>query len=313
MSGAWKADTMPGPKTVISKRGLNMKEAIPSVENAKSGEWVDWNKECITVLDGVIYAHTEDGFLRMDCLWDGTIDDPKRPAIIWIHGGGFIEPNATRKNRPEERFLTLLRKGYLIAAIDYRISQVRPFPSQIQDCKCAVRYLRANAKKIGIDPARIGVWGESCGGQLAGLMSVKGGIEGFEDFGGYEGISSNISCAVSWYGALDVMEFHRLRMAVDEQYPKSFEIMYGGNPYEMDEMLTKASPLTYAEKPCAPLLALCSDGDSRVSYTVNIEFCKRGTAAGNVAEFVLVPNQEHGYIQGGEYDQKVFDFFEKWL
>ena len=290
-----------------------MKEAIPFIENAGSGERVDWDKECITVLDGVIYAHTEDGFLRMDCLWDDTIDDPERPAILWIHGGGFIEQNVTRKSRPEERFLKLLRKGYLIAAIDYRISQVRPFPSQIQDCKCAVRYLRANAGKLGIDPARIGVWGESCGGQLAGLMSVKGGIAGYEDHGGYEGVSSDISCAVSWYGALDALEFHRLRMKADEMYPGQFEMMYGGKPDEMNDVLEKASPLTYAERPCAPLLALCSDGDSRVSYTVNIKFCERGTRAGNTAEFVLVPNQEHGYINGEEYDQKVFDFFARWL
>ena len=290
-----------------------MKEAIPFAQNAGSGERVDWNRECITVLDGVIYAHTEDGFLRMDCLWDDTTEDVRRPAILWIHGGGFLEQNVTRKNRPEERFLKLLRKGYLIASIDYRISQVRPFPSQIQDCKCAVRYLRANAEKLGIDPDRIGVWGESCGGQLAGLMSVKGGIEGFEDHGGYEGISSDISCAVSWYGALDALEFHRLRMAVDDMYPKQFEIMYGGKPDAMDDMLEKASPLTYAEKPCAPLLALCSDGDSRVSYTVNIEFCERGKKAGNIAEFVLVPDQEHGYIKGDQYDQKVFDFFDRWL
>ena len=290
-----------------------MKEAIPFIENAKSSESVDWEREGITVLSGAIYACTEDGFLRMDCLWDDAAGTRKRPALLWIHGGGFIEPNVTRKNRPEKRFLELLRKGYLIAAIDYRISQVRPFPSQIQDCKCAVRYLRANAERLGIDPERIGVWGESCGGQLAGLMCVRGGIDGFEDCGGYEGISSDIRCAVSWYGALDVMEFHRLRMAVDKQYPKQFEVMYGGKPDQMDELLKKASPLTYADLPCAPLLALCSDGDSRVSYTVNIEFCRRGTEAGNIAEFVLVPNQEHGYIQGSEYDQKVFDFFEKWL
>ena len=290
-----------------------MKEAIPFCATPFRAEQVDFDQECITVLDGLIYARTEDGFLRMDCLLDETLEIGPRPAILWIHGGGFIEPQVTRKSRPEKRFLQLLRRGYLIAAVDYRCSQVRPFPSQIQDVKCAVRYLRANAERLGIDTERIGVWGESCGGQLAGLMSVLGGIEGFEDHGGNPGVSSDVQAAVSWYGALDVLKFHHLRMEVDPIYPKQFEVMYGGKPDEMDEMLHKASPLTYAEQKICPFLAICSDGDNRVSYTVNTEFCERASKAGNVARFVLVPAQEHGYIQGEKYDQMIYKFFDTYL
>ena len=290
-----------------------MKEAIPFCENPYRAEQVDFDKECITVLDGLIYAHTEDGFLRMDCLLDETLEIDARPAIVWIHGGGFIEPHVTRKSRPEKRFLHLLRRGYLIASIDYRCSQVRPFPSQIQDVKCAVRYLRANAERLGIDPKRIGVWGESCGGQLAGLMSVIGGIDGFEDRGGYPGVSSDVQAAVSWYGALDVLKFHHLRMEVDPNYPKQFEVMYGGKPDAMDDILHKASPLTYAEQKICPFLAICSDSDSRVSYTVNTEFCERAAQAGNIARFIQVPSQEHGYIQGEKYDQMIYEFFDTYL
>lgn len=290
-----------------------LKEALPNIGNPYLPEQVDFIKEGITVLDGVIYSKTEDGILRMDCLWDDTIEAEKRPAIIWIHGGGFTEERLTRKSRPEKRFLSLLRRGYLIASIDYRISQVRPFPSQIQDCKCAVRFLRANAEKLGVDPEKIGVWGESCGGQLAGLMAIKGGIEGFENVGGWEEVSSDIAAAVSWYGALDVMAFHRERMEIDADYPPRFEIMYGGKPDAMDDMLKKASPLTYSDGRIAPLLAMCSDGDNRISYTVNLEFCERSRKAGNYAEFVRVPNQEHGYFSGEAFDNLIFDFFDRFL
>lgn len=290
-----------------------LKEALAYIENPYLPETVDLIKEGITVIDGLIYSRTEDGFLRMDCLLDETVEIAKRPAVVWIHGGGFTEERLTRKSRPEKRFLEMLRRGYLIASIDYRISQVRPFPSQIQDTKCAVRFLRANAEKLGIDPDRIGVWGESCGGQLAGLMAVKGGIDGFENVGGWENVPSDVAAAVSWYGALDVMAFHRERMEVDAEYPPRFEIMYGGKPEEMESMLLKASPLTYADRKIAPLLAMCSDGDNRISYTVNLEFCERSRNAGNYAEFVKVPNQEHGYFSGEKYDSLIFDFFDRFL
>ena len=290
-----------------------LKEALAYIGNPYLPETVDLIKEGITVIDGLIYSRTEDGFLRMDCHLDETVEIAKRPAVVWIHGGGFTEERLTRKSRPEKRFLEMLRRGYLIASIDYRISQVRPFPSQIQDTKCAVRFLRANAGKLGIDPDRIGVWGESCGGQLAGLMAVKGGIDGFENVGGWENVPSDVAAAVSWYGALDVMAFHRERMEVDAEYPPRFEIMYGGKPEEMESMLLKASPLTYADRKIAPLLAMCSDGDNRISYTVNLEFCERSRNAGNYAEFVKVPNQEHGYFSGEKYDSLIFDFFDRFL
>lgn len=282
------------------------------VENPARPEIVDFDKENVTVIDGAIYSKNEDGFLRMDCFYDEQIAG-KKPAILWIHGGGFTEENITRKSRPEKRFLHLVKQGYFIASIDYRLSQVRPFPSQIMDCKCAVRYLRANADKLGIDANHIGVWGESCGGQIAGLMSVIDGIPEFENVGGYPGVSSAVQAAVSWYGALDVLAFHRMRMEVDEVYPKRFEVMYGGTPDEKMDLLIKANPMTYVNKNICPLLAMCSDSDVRISHTVNIDFCVKAKENGSIAEFVKVPNQGHGYFDGEEYDNMVYRFFDKHL
>jgi len=226
------------------------------------------------VLDGIEYAETEEGSLCLDILTDETIPGPK-PAVLRIHCGGFTEEHITRKSRPEKRFLTLIKRGYVIVSIDYRLSQVHPFPSQIMDCKCAVRFIRKNAAAYGIDPDRIGVWGESCGGQLAALMAVREGIPAFEDKGGNTGVSSEVQTAVSWYGALDVMEFHRSRMAVDDIYPKRFEVMYGGKPEDMEEVLIASNPLTYADKATCSLLAMCSDGDPRVPYTVNFAWIRK--------------------------------------
>lgn len=281
-------------------------------EDIVSAERVNFNREGVTVIDGEIYSVTEDGILRMDCFYDQQIKE-KKPAIIWIHGGGFTEGDISRKCRPERRFLHLVKEGYFLASIDYRLAQVRPFPAQMEECKCAVRYLRKNADKFGIDPERIGIWGESCGGQIAGLMSVSEGIPDFEDKGGCEGVSSEIQAAVSWYGALDALEFHNIRMAVDPDYPPRFAVIYGGSPEKMKDVLNKTNPMTYINKKHCPLLAMSSDTDDRISYTVNIEFCEQAEKYGNFAKYVVVKNQGHGYFEGEEYDQTLYDFFAEHL
>ena len=281
-------------------------------EDIVSAERVNFNREGVTVIDGEIYSVTEDGILRMDCFYDQQIKE-KKPAIIWIHGGGFTEEDISRKCRPERRFLHLVKEGYFLASIDYRLAQVRPFPAQMEECKCAVRYLRKNADKFGIDPERIGIWGESCGGQIAGLMSVSEGIPDFEDKGGCEGVSSEIQAAVSWYGALDALEFHNIRMAVDPDYPPRFAVIYGGSPEKMKDVLNKTNPMTYINKKHCPLLAMSSDTDDRISYTVNTEFCEQAEKYGNFAKYVVVKNQGHGYFEGEEYDQTQYDFFAEHL
>ena len=132
----------------------------------------DFSLEGVSALSSIVYGQGGGIPLLMDCFYCESAPRPM-PAIIWMHGGGFTEEALTRLSRPEKAFVDLAKRGYFIASIDYRLAQVEPFPAQIHDSKCAVRFLRANASRFGIDPDRIGVWGESCGGQLAGLMSVK--------------------------------------------------------------------------------------------------------------------------------------------
>lgn len=273
---------------------------------------VDFEDHGITVISGLIYAETEDGILRMDCFYDGRISG-KKPAVIWAHGGAFIETHVDRKCRPEDKFLYLAKHGYFVVSVDYRFAQVRPFPCQVEDCKCAVRYLRKNAEKLGVDGEHIAFWGESCGGQLAGLMAVEEGIPEFEEKGGNEGVSSAVQAAVAWYGALDYRAFHDIRAEVDPGYLKAFEVIYGGKPEEREEEIRLGDPMTYVDKKHCPFLCMCSDSDPRVPYQVNFEWCERTRANGDETFNVVVPNQGHGYLTGAEYDQKLYDFLERYL
>src|SRR6202795_961725 len=101
------------------------------------------------------------------------------PLIFWIHGGAFLF--GSKEGFPAEPVpLHLLLEGYDVASINYRLSPEAVFPAQLEDCKAAVRWLRAHAESFGIDPNRIGVWGASAGGNLAALVGTTGAIRDFE-------------------------------------------------------------------------------------------------------------------------------------
>jgi acetyl esterase/lipase len=266
----------------------------------------DFSLEGISQLAAVEYGKPNGYPLRMDLIFDVNAKKPM-PAIIWVHGGGCTEENYTRLSRPEKCFVELAKRGFLIASVDYRLAQVEPFPAQVRDCKCAVRFLRSHAAQYGIDPNHIGVWGESCGGQIVGLMAVENGISGYEDVGGWEGISSAVQAAVAWYGGFDILRF--TNMLHDER----FLTIYGGTPEEKRDVVIKGSPITYAAAKVCPVLSMCSNTDVRVPYQQSVDYCKALNAHGNDATHITIPDQGHGYFEGDEYAEAVYQFFAKHL
>ncbi len=266
----------------------------------------DFSLEGVSQLAALEYGKPDGIALLMDCVFDANATKPM-PAIVWIHGGGCTEEKFSRLSRPEKCFVALAKRGFLVASIDYRLAQVKPFPAQVQDCKCAVRYLRSHARELHIDPEHIGVWGESCGGQIAALMAVEKGIPGLADDGGWEGVSSAIQAAVAWYGGFDILRF--TKMLEDPR----FLIIYGGTPQEKHDAVVQGSPITYAAEKLCPILSMCSDTDVRVPYNQSLEYCKAVRAYGNDATHVTIPSQGHGYFEGEVYAQEVYDFFSKHL
>ena len=104
-----------------------------------------------------------------------TVATESRPAIVVVHGGGW------RKGRPESvrGFGELLSQaGFACLLASYRPSMEAPWPAQIEDVKCAIRFLRANAASLGVDSGRIGIVGDSSGGHLALMAAVSSPFEG---------------------------------------------------------------------------------------------------------------------------------------
>ena len=120
------------------------------------------------------------------------------PVVVWIHGGAW--QTGSKENCPA---LFLSEKGYAVVSVNYRLSGHAVFPAQIEDCKAALRWVRANAKVYNLNPERIGVWGSSAGGHLAALLGTSGEVEALEGKGGNAKQSSRVQCAVDFFGPTD--------------------------------------------------------------------------------------------------------------
>jgi acetyl esterase/lipase len=137
-------------------------------------------------------------------------DGTNLPLIIWIHGGAFLF-GSKDDILGEPVVLGLLLNGYAVAAINYRLSPEALFPAQLEDCKAAVRWLRAHAQQFGIDSKRIGIWGPSAGGYLATFLGVTGETHEF-DVGENLNWSSRVQAVCDFFGPTDFlqMDAHRL-------------------------------------------------------------------------------------------------------
>ncbi len=122
----------------------------------------------VTAKLDVVYANDGNRKLLAD-VFSPKSPKKNRPAIAVVHGGGWLNGDKTKFRALA---LELAKRGYVTAAIQYRLGYEAEFPKGAQDCFAAVRYLRDHAKELGIDPKRIGAVGGSAGGHLVGLMAT---------------------------------------------------------------------------------------------------------------------------------------------
>jgi acetyl esterase/lipase len=174
------------------------------------------------------------------------------PAVVAIHGGGFTSGDraayATLITRLAER-------GYVAASVDYRLAPALQFPSAVQDVKAAVRYLRANAQKYAIDPARIAAVGDAAGANLALLLALTPGVAEFDLGGPNPGESSRVACAVAINGLVDLarLDFKAPETAGLPQY-------LGGDAANAAREYQASSPISWVTPAAPPILAIHGAG-----------------------------------------------------
>ncbi len=243
------------------------------------------------------------------------------PAVLYVHGGGWIM--GARESQgigaglagndaalfPQLRE-TLNARGFVVASIDYRLAPLYPWPDQIEDATCAVRFLRAHAAALGIDATRIGAWGSSAGGNLVALLGTAGPAAGF-DGGQYQDQSSRLQAVVDMFGPTDVA-----RTDDSNAFARAiFQLVLGNSA----TLRRSASPVTDVAPHDPPFLILQGTQDTMIPPRHAWELAQRLRAAGSPVTLVMVKNTGHGLITPGEQPsatdlvRMVTDFFTRTL
>lgn len=233
------------------------------------------------------------------------------PATLYIHGGGWTAGDKASGEGISDA-IELLGRGYIVVSVDYRLAPMYKFPAQIEDVKCAVRHLRANAAAYHLDPNRIGVWGTSAGAHLAALLGLTTPHDGFDGDGGFADQSSSVRAVVDMFGPADLKsEFAAANQRIVEQ-------VFGASSSD-DPIIMKASPVSYASHDAPPFLILHGAQDRLVAPAQSRELYEHLTAAGAQATLVIVSNAGHSFVPMGgpisptrlEISRMVGDFFDK--
>jgi acetyl esterase/lipase len=230
--------------------------------------------------------------------------ETRLPAVIWIHGGGW---NGGQRdgNREINVCSTLARNGYIAMSIDYQLAKGvgAAWPQNLADCKTAVRWLRKNAARLGIDPDHVGVMGGSAGGHLAAMVALTTAADGLDPPGPYGEYSCSVSCCVDMYGISDIGRYHDVRML-------------GKTLEESPELYRLASPLTYIRTNSPPFLILHGTADNTVNIEQSQWLDESLTRVGVEHELVIIPDAPHTFdLQPKQRDLRpiVLDFLDRHL
>ena len=216
---------------------------------------------------------------------------PTGPLLVWIHGGGW---RAGSKDNPPG--LAFVNGGVAVASLEYRFSQDAIFPAQIEDCKAAIRWLRAHAKEYGFDPKRVAVWGASAGGHLTALLAVTGQVRDF-DVGENLDQSSAVQCAVDLFGPADFPAYDPALPdpMVQRENPESvLALLLGGPLSKKMELARRASPVTWVTKDAAPMLIMQGSIDPLVPMDQSQRLADKLKAAGAEVKLDIIEGAGHG-------------------
>ena len=241
----------------------------------------------INVERNLVYATVENTPLLLDLAMPRTGDGPF-PVVVFLHGEGWRAGNRQQMNHFMEG---VARLGYVGVTVEYRLVPAARFPAQVDDCKAAVRWLRANAGKYRIRSDRIGVVGFSAGGHLASMLGVTQKEDGFDGSGGDTGQSSRVEAVASFFGPTDF---------TTRDWPRDLEKeviepFLGGAYADRADTYRRASPINYVTKDAAPFLFFHGSDDKLVPVDQSIRLGEKLQSVGVAAEVIVLKGEGHGF------------------
>jgi len=257
----------------------------------------------------IVHGKAGDVSLKLDVYLPKAEAKKPRPVVVWIHGGGW---QAGNKSSGAARLAGLVATGdYAGVSVGYRLTDKTAWPGQIHDCKAAIRWIRANAKKYHFDPDRIGVWGASAGGHLVSMLGTSAGVKELEGDNGSPGQSSAVRCVVDFCGPSDFLSFFKNNPNGGNAKSAVGKLL-GGDVKDKQDVAKSASPVTHVMKDAAPFLIMHGTADKTVPLAQAEELHEALKKAGADSTLVKIEGGGHGF-GGPEVTKRVRDFLDKHL
>lgn len=258
----------------------------------------------------VVYAERESGPLELDLYLPA--DDGPHPLVVWIHGGAWMEGDRTWM---DELARGLPDRGYALASVSYRLTDVATFPAQIEDCRAAVRWLRAHADEYDLDPDRVSAWGPSAGGHLVALL----GTAPDATFDSVErtvnpDASHAVDAVIDFYGPSDLRAMAEDPSDIDHGASASPEgRLIGGAVRDNPEEAAAASPVTYVDGSEPPFLVAHGSADRVVPPEQSERLVSALREADDEVTYHVVPGAGHVELEDEAVADLVTWFLERHL
>lgn len=242
--------------------------------------------------------------LKLSVMRPLGIEEPL-PCFVWFCGGGWMDCDC---NVHLPNLVDIARAGYVVASVEYRDSNKAAFPAPLEDAKTAVRYLRANASRWGIDASRFAVAGESAGGHQASMLGVTGGAERF-DVGAHLDQPSRVQAVVDYYGVVSPLTAKR------DNASHAFDFVYrnllGAEPEDAPELTAAANPEEYVAQAaandagCPPFMIIQGSEDAVVPPTDSVHFYE--TLVANGVDATLLELEGAGHMDPAVWQPQVMN------
>lgn len=236
------------------------------------------------------------------------------PVILFLHSGAWI--TGERTGGPAIREAA---RGYAVASIDYRLAPAYTWPAPLENCKTAVRWLRANATRYHLDPNRIAVFGASAGGHLGAMLATTSDRPEFEGLElGNPQFSSAVKAVVDFYGPTDLLKMDEQKLpcypglSANASYmPPS--LLMGCPIQQCRDKTATSNPINYIKPNDPPFLIMQGQLDCLVPWQQSKILYDALIAKGVDASLVLLPTAQHTYAQFNEprYQQMVDEFLDR--